>query len=571
MTFSRARSRTLPLLLLASAALVAVPWAMPADAQSALIEYEVLSTDTEEPIAITVADDGRVIWTEREGAVKILTTDGEQILAGRVPVSGNLCTTCVPDDSPKLEEGGLYGILLAKDFNTTGRLYLYYAVPGSRDEATQLGLWRLSIFVLDHATNQLDLDSEEPILEVPVHWDHCCHYGGDLDYLPDGTILLPVGDDIPASSSEGYGPRDNTETWLDGELYVQNPADMRGKILRLMPDGSVPDGSQPGIEPNPFVGQSGFHPYVEANPADDPLRPWIRSETGSMIPYNPYIYAIGFKQPFKGSVNPYTGHGYYGDVGPDATQDDPERGPRGHDERNVIPPGGGTNYGWPRCVADNQPYIDVDWTTMEVGEPLDCSEMTPASFYYPKDVSFAFPTVTVGGVTGLPAAFYRADTEGALRLPALFNDTVIDLEFMRSWFATFNVGDDGSLDPASFTRWELSMFYNSSPITGPIDAAVGPDGAVYVAEYGVGFYSPVGSRIGRVKCLGCTPDPADYQVDGQPQPEPTTPPQPEPTAAPGTGGDEGTLPETGGGPWVLLAVLLAAGGLTGLRLRRSIV
>ncbi|MFT5223642.1 MAG: glucose/arabinose dehydrogenase, partial [Glaciecola sp.] len=507
-----------------------------AQAQAPAIEYETLTTDVEEPMSITVADDGRVIWTEREGALKVLTLDGEVILAGRLAVSGNQCGACVPDETPQLEEGGLYSILLAKDFNATGRLYLYYSVPGSRVEATQLGVWRLSIFVLDPATNQLDLDSEQPIFEVPAHWDHCCHYGGDLDYLPDGTILLSVGDDIPASSSGGYGPRDNTETWLDGELNVQNPADRRGKILRLMPDGSVPDGSQAGIAPNPFIGQSAFQPYIEPNPIDDPLRPWIRSATGSMIAYDPYVYALGFKQPFKGVVNPYTGHAFYGDVGPDAAANDPTRGPAGIDERNLIPPGGGTNHGWPRCAGPNIPYNDVDWTaeTPVDNGLLDCSEMEPAVFYYGAEASQEFPLVGVGGRTGTPSAFYRADTEGALRLPgAFFDDTIIDLEWSRNWFGTFNV-TEGVPDTSTFTRWEGLFAPSGQPLLGPIDAAVGPDGAVYIAEYGVGYYTAVGGRIGRVKCLACTPDPADYVVDegaaAPPEPQPAS--EGEPEAAP---------------------------------------
>lgn len=562
------------------------------------IEYEPLTTDTEEPMSIQVTDDGRVIWTEREGAVRILTPDGEQVMAGRLAVSGNLCSTCEPDDSPKLEEGGLYGVLLAPDFNATGRLYLFRAMPGSRDGETRRGVWRLSTFVLDPATNQLDLGSEVEILEVEVFWDECCHYGGDLDYLPDGTILLSTGDDTPASSSDGYGPRDASETWLDAELRVLNPADRRGKILRLMPDGSVPDGSQPGIEPNPFVGVSEFHPYIEPN-LGDAYQPWVRSETGSEIEYDPYVYATGFKQPFKGTVNPYTGHAFYGDVGPDAGEDDPERGPEGYDERNVIPPGGGTSYGWPRCIADNRPYIDVDWTTMEVGDPLDCSEMEPAVFYYPHGESEEFPETGSGGTTGSPVEFYPADTTGALRLPAFFDDTVIDLEWSRNWFATFDLDDEGGIDPSTFQRWDEGVELGTPvgapavipgfALSGPIDADVGPDGAIYIAEYGTGYYAPVASRIGRLKCDGCTSDPADYEVDDpgapdddptdpatEPTTEPPTEPAPTETSEPATPGDTdqgpqpAPLPATGSRSLSIVGVALMGLALIGVR-RRSLV
>src|SRR3954451_12060436 len=159
------------------------------------VEYEVLPAVTQDPLGITVAPDGRVIWTEREGTLNVLTPGGQQVLAGHIPVSaaayaGAPCATCTQPETKSLEEGGLYSVLLAKDFEKSGRLYLYRPIPGSENTATGMGYWRLSTFVLDKTTNLLDMNSEKKILEVPAEWEHCCHYGGDLNYLPDGTILL---------------------------------------------------------------------------------------------------------------------------------------------------------------------------------------------------------------------------------------------------------------------------------------------------------------------------------------------------------------------------------------------
>jgi glucose/arabinose dehydrogenase len=477
----------------------------PASAQSASadVEYEVLSEDTQDPLMIQVAPDGRVIWTEREGALKVLLPNGKQILAGRLPVSANQCDDCVVQDSPPLEEGGLHGLLLAQDFAKSGRLYLFRSMPDSRDPKTKMGKFRLSTFVLGD-DNKLKKNSEKKILEVPVEWDHCCHYGGDLEWMPDGTILLSTGDDVPATSSGGYGAREKSESWLNAELSVQNPADRRGKVLRLMPDGSVPDGSQPGIKPNPFIGESTKNPYIpdrSGNPKDHRIK------------FDPYIYSLGYKQPFRGAVHPPTGTAYFGDVGPDAYFPDPNKGPRGHEEINVVPPGGGVNHGWPRCIADNQPYHDYNWAKSESKGPLDCSKMTGAVLYYPHDVSDQWPVLGAGGVTSIPAAFYPASTKGALRLPERFNDKLFFLEFSRSFIATIPVQKNGKLD-VSPNAIEMVTPFVMGPTptpTSPIDATVGPDGALYFLEYGTGFYNAPGSKVSRLKCAGCVPNRGDYR------------------------------------------------------------
>lgn len=518
------------LAVLATSLLVAVP-APSASAQGgADIEYEILSADTQDPLMIQVARDGRVIWIEREGAVKVLLPSGKQVTAGRIPVSANACDDCRRQDDHPLEEGGLHGLLLARNFDRTGRLYLYRSVPGSRDPKTHMGTFRLSTFVLTDG-NKLLRGSERVILEVHAEWDHCCHYGGNLRWLPDGTILLATGDDVPATSSMGYGPRDTSQSWLNAEVSVQNPADRRGKILRLMPDGSVPDGSRRGIEPNPFIGKTIYDPYLcKKNVHKNGYTGYVPCRGGPRkahrIEFDPYVYSLGYKQPWRMAVHPKTGTVYVSDVGPDAFTPDPTKGPRGYEEVNVVPPGGGVNHGWPRCIADNQPYHDYDWETGTDHGPMRCSKMEPAAIWYPHDVSDEWPIVGTGGVTNVPAVFYPASTKGSLRLPERFNNTLIDMDFMRNFIFAIPVGKDGSLN-VDQTSWQVinppSKFYlgvealdpvaqqgNTLGILSPIDATIGPDGALYFLEYGQFFYNNGLSRVSRIKCAGCTPNPKDY-------------------------------------------------------------
>jgi aldose sugar dehydrogenase len=513
-----------------------VAGAVTAFAQNAVnadIQYEILTENAKDPIMIQVAEDGRVIWTEREGGLKVLLPNGKVKLAGRVPVSANECDDCKNPEVPGLEEGGLMGLLLAKDFTKSGKIYLYYSVKNSMDRKTKMGIWHLSTFILTD-DNKLDLGSEKVLLSVPVEWEHGAHYSGNLEWMPDGTILLNTGDNIDPTTSGGYGPRDTRHAYTNGELGVQNPADRRGKILRLMPDGSVPDGSQRGIEANPFVGETIYQPYIcKKDINKNAYTGFVPCDGGPrskhMIEFDPYVYSLGYKQPWRAAVHP-SGTVYVSDVGPDAFTDDPAKGPRGREELNVVPPGGGTNHGWPRCMADNIPYHDYNWKTEEDNGELDCSKMEPATIFYPHDASEQWPVFGTGLVTNVPAAFYSAKTKGPLRLPERFDNTLIDFEFSRNSIFAIPTAKDGTLDTDQ-TTWQvinppskavvgveaadsLAENGNMLGLMSPIDGTVAPDGAIYFIEYGQLYYNNALSRISRIKCAGCElPKGKNYGLD----------------------------------------------------------
>jgi glucose/arabinose dehydrogenase len=507
------------------------------------VDYEVLSTDAKDPLFIQVAPDGRVFWVEREGRIEVLKPDGTQANVGTIPISANACDeTYCPKEVASLEEGGLYSILLDKDFAKTGKVFMYYSVPnsfrpGDQDKpagnaydhdvvcrepscevAPNFGKWRLSTFTIG-ADSKLVPDSEHIILENPVEWLHCCHHGGDLEWMPDGTLLLTTGDDIAATAAS-YG---QTTDPMEGnaENSAQNPSDRRGKILRLNPDGSVPDGSVPGVKANPFlvtdangVAQRDADGHVVTKEVKDPYIPVDRwgDPNDKVVPFDPYVYSMGYKQPFRGIVHPYSGRAIFGEVGPDGYAPDPKRGPRGLEEINEIPYGGGTNHGWPRCSGPNDPYHEYDYKTQTAGPAFDCSKMDPSVLWYPHDVSAQWPLLGAGLVTSIPAAFYPADQKGAMRLPAAFNDNLIYMEFSRHSVIAMPVTKDGHL-VTDQSKWTivappqganaLGLLPSNLPIT-PIDATVGPDGAIYFLEYGNSFYNGSNGKVSRLKCSGCT-------------------------------------------------------------------
>jgi aldose sugar dehydrogenase len=487
-----------------TAVLGAAALATPATAQTTMvpdvdtvvrgdIEREVLANAVD-ATALEVADDGRVIFVERKGAVKIWHQDGSLVEAGRIGVDAKSgqCNDC-PGTS--LDEGGLHGILLARDFERSGELYLYYSVPNSLNQAPvpakhpkargpqeTEGKFRLSRFTLRGDT--LDMDSEEVLFENPAEWFFCCHYGGDMEWLPDGTMLLSVGDDTWSHGSGGYSPRDYREgmEYNNADLTSQNLADRRGKLLRIDVADVDGDGSLLPRD-NPFVGN------VDADP---------------------YVYAYGFRSNYRFAVDGKTGTAYVGNIGPDGKAPDRNRGPAAHEELEVVPPGGKTNHGWPRCIANNIPYNDYDWATMQSGAPLSCEGMTPAALYYtyqPSPTTSPWLQMGSGGTCSAimgGTTYDRPDT-GALRLPERFDDHLLWMEWCRGAMISTPINDDGTLDvDVEDVKVILSGF------SSPADATVGPDGAVYVAEYAARNYNSNASRISRVKCKGCRPSSADY-------------------------------------------------------------
>ena len=574
---ARARAALVALLALAIALAVALP-ALPASAQppgapqpDTDVAYEVLAEGTNEPLQVEVAPDGRVIWSERDGSIWVLTPEGARIAAGELVPAANACETCTPEpdylfpyndpmdpvngdvrpDRPNrlgvggLEEGGLHGLLLSSDFAETGRIFTYRSVAGTRQQVADNLFWgefRVSTFVMDPVTSLIDPTSEEVVLTVPAEWDHCCHYGGDLDYLPDGTLILATGDDVDPSSSGGYGARDARSPWLNAELTSANPADRRGKLLRFNEDGSVPPD-------NPFIGMEGYNPYIDDSDANVYVNNAYTAEVlgGSAagtpgdgwIAFDPYVYSLGWKQPWRSMVMP-NGDLYVSDVGPDAGVDDPERGPAGLEEITRVPLGGGTHAGWPRCAADNIPYIDVDWTDGSTNGPLDCSANAPIArpigtteptirgmsgspFYYPSAASAQWPIVGSGGKTSEPTFFYPADVEGPLALPERFRDRLFLLEWSRNFILTIPADPvTGDLDLRNEVMSRVTPpLYSVSPdldnpagtvsvqqarLMSPADAAIGPDGAIYMVEYGAFYYAGENGRLSRIRGAGAQLD-----------------------------------------------------------------
>src|SRR5881275_2628805 len=83
----------------------------------------VLESDCNDPMELAVAPDGRVIFIERHGRMRIWKPDTKQtVLAANISVHGNYSGS-----KEGSWEDGLLGIHLAPGFETNHWLYLYYS------------------------------------------------------------------------------------------------------------------------------------------------------------------------------------------------------------------------------------------------------------------------------------------------------------------------------------------------------------------------------------------------------------------------------------------------------------
>ncbi|HEY5919216.1 MAG TPA: ThuA domain-containing protein, partial [Chryseolinea sp.] len=332
----------------------------------------VLDFNLDEPTEMSILPDGRILFVERKGNVKLYD-----------PADGKVKVINTMNVGTKFEDG-IIGLAIDPKFNENHWVYIFYAHP---EKSANIA----SRFVF--ADNKLDLTSEKQIIEVVTQRDQCCHTGGSLLFGPDGNLYISTGDNTSPFASDGYSPSDETpgRSPFDAQKSSANTNDLRGKILRIHME---PDGTYTIPEGNLFA-------KGEANT-------------------RPEIYVMGCRNPYRISIDEKTGYLYWGEVGPDAGQNDSLRGPRGYDELNQAKKAG--FFGWPYFVGKNYPYAKYDFQKKEVlakwdpNAPINESpnntgkrELPPVSppfVWYPYVKSEDFPMVKEGGRNAMAGPVY---------------------------------------------------------------------------------------------------------------------------------------------------------------------
>ncbi|MEE6283178.1 ThuA domain-containing protein [Georgenia sp. MJ170] len=407
-----------------------------------------LDLNTQNPMDLAPTPDGRAIFLERDGRVQIVAPNGGTTTAGTLPVT-------------QVQEFGLLGLELDPDFADNGWIYLYYSPEGSTADY-------VSRFTLEG--DVLDMDSEEVLLEVEVQRDECCHAGGALQFDGDGNLYIATGDNTNPFASDGYSPIDEREgraAW-DAQGTSGNTNDLRGKILRITPQD---DGSIEIPEGNLFA------------PGTDQTRP--------------EIFAMGFRNPFKIGLDPRTGTLLVADYGPDAGSANPNRGPAGIVEWNVVGTPG--NYGWPHCVGGNLPYISYDFAGGS-GDAFDCENgptndspnntglttlppAIPATVWYQNNGSTGnAPEIGNGGAPMAGSVYvYDEDLVSERKWPAYWDGKAAFAEWNTGKLFSFQMSDDTS------EVVDINQILSTMSFARPHALEWGADGALYMIEWGSGF------------------------------------------------------------------------------------
>lgn len=286
------------------------------------MKYEVLlQGDIPEPVRLALCPDGSVWFASRRGMIwawsPTARTNG---LVVRLPVSTS-------------GQRGLYGFEFDPGFLTNGHVYVYRAPILSAGNSNRVsrftatggpGSWRVRP------------ETERVLLEIPSA-NHGLQQGG-------GFLRHPEEDLLYVGTGDNLSPNETPRVYDDPKSFPQDLGDLRGKILRIGLDGSVP-------ADNPFVSTPGARPEV---------------------------FALGLRNPVS-----LTWHGLgreilAGDVGFDRLQD--------QEEINRVRPG--LNFGWPRCDGRQRD------TLSGAGCPL--ADAVGPWFAYPHDSAAAVivgPTV----------------------------------------------------------------------------------------------------------------------------------------------------------------------------------
>jgi aldose sugar dehydrogenase len=262
----------------------------PIQSEQATFRVVPVATGLEHPWGMAFLPGGDILITERPGRLRILRAGvlEPEPIAGVPPVYAS-------------GQGGLLDVALDPEFASNRVIYLSYAAAGDGGYSTKVARARLGVGRLE---NLEVIFTAEPLARSSHH------FGSRLAFDAGGHLFITVGE-------RGRGER------------AQDLGDLNGSVIRLNPDGSVP-------EDNPFVGTAGARPE---------------------------IFSYGHRNPQGLAIHPESGIPWLH-----------EHGAQGGDEVNIVRPG--ANYGWPVIT------YGIDYSGAPIGEGTHKEGMAQSIHYW---------------------------------------------------------------------------------------------------------------------------------------------------------------------------------------------
>jgi glucose/arabinose dehydrogenase len=239
------------------------------------LQLEVVFEGFRQPTVITApTGDDRLFVAQRIGVIRILDAGREMLEPAFLDITDRVLAGGI--------EQGLLGLAFHPDYDNNGRFFVYYTDKGGRRQ--------LSEFSVSSSDPNIALPDSEKVLvelEQPEDATDIRHYGGQLNFGPDGYLWMSMGD--------GADSRDQG----------QDPSTMFAAISRL----DVDSGDPYGIPPN--------NPFVDGGGAEE-------------------VWAYGLRNPWRFTIDPVDRLIYIADVGH-----------ADEEEINVVSiDEGGYNFGW---------------------------------------------------------------------------------------------------------------------------------------------------------------------------------------------------------------------------------
>ncbi len=245
-------------------------------------EVTVLAKGLDKPWAVEPLPNGDFLVTEKTGNMRIVSAKGEvgQPIGGLLPIgAGGVSPVSGQGGLPPITargQGGLLDVALSPTFQKDRTIFWSFSEQRTGGSGTSVARGVLS-------EDRKNLEQVRVIFRAMPTYDNGLHFGSRLAFGTDGKLYITLGERFDKTTTRPQAQQLNSHL---------------GKIIRINPDGSVPDD-------NPFAKQTGAMPEI-----------WTlghRNVQASAFDENGRLWTV-------------------------------EMGPQGGDELNLIEKG--KNYGW---------------------------------------------------------------------------------------------------------------------------------------------------------------------------------------------------------------------------------